>query len=236
MRSHRPVGPQGDSVQVRAQWNRVKDAPRWISDSTDSFLRELSEILDIPQWQVLTRTPTFAPWPSDSEHRLALVESLVVNFDGDDYPEDGFRVHAFAGESRSPDVAVVAGAAQTGTRSPRQHATIGFSTQRVLPLDVTSLERIVEASASIWRPLTVCDWSTAAERHAPNRHGWQIPVGHRLWVSDDVGSFEVVPDGLSARRVADGMLLSSPAEWDAQEVYDGVMSALAANGLDELPH
>lgn len=225
----------GDHIQrwsyAHTIWARTDETVEWIADATNTQLQGLSPLVGVHGW----RQPE-APWPSDVGSQRAHVAASTIRIEDREYPENGYSLWITPPEGGSPRLLIESGARHLDPRYPNHTATITFKgTERTLP-SVDVIENVVLLSARAWRPLVVCDDSEIARLHVPTRSGWEIPTGYRLWISDDVGRLDQLADGLTTQAVEGGTLLSVPAHWEPERMYESVLATLEANGLDEIPH
>ena len=82
--------------------------------------------------------------------------------------------------------------------------------------------------------------ATAAGRldHGRRRPGIRtprlVPAGYRVWISTDVGTVTETADGITARPLEGGTLITAPDEWDAATVALAVNATLDANELHDI--
>ncbi|WP_420112973.1 hypothetical protein [Pseudactinotalea sp.] len=100
--------------------------------------------------------------------------------------------------------------------------------------DLVPIQRDL-ADLQTWEPLAV-DFTTKPLYADAGRSGWDIPVGYRVWIAPEVGTFTDVADGLSACPFEGETLLSAPDDWYFLDVAEAMKATLDMNGLDEVPH
>lgn len=98
------------------------------------------------------------------------------------------------------------------------------------------VDPIVEAVVDVWEPLAGNFRDRAALKLARPTSSWQVPIGHRIWLHDSVGSISQVAPGVLVSRLGNGTLLSASDEWTTVQVVEAMRQTLSMNDIDEVPH
>lgn len=224
---------------VRAIWVAAGESPEWIATRTDALLSQLQGVFDIAHWE----TPQGQRWEGPIEMLADIVRSFVVRARptledplGEALPRSGYFVSLYgAGPRVGIDVRVSAGLISSGGRLPGHHLTIDLRESSVGGVTGEAGDFLCAAVARTWEPATL-KLSDSIVNSLARRGNWKIGVGYRVWISDEVGSFAEVADGLTSKSLAGGTLVSAPDDWPAERVVEAMTATLAANGLDEVPH
>lgn len=224
------VAWQDDQVGLRAVWARTNESVDWIAAATDTFVTGLRGLLDRPDWLHRAR----APWPAEPEAQRALVASSEVVIE-DKVFEGEYSVDLYGSPPPSPHLQVSAGGRHPGGRIPLHSAGLGFD-PRFTPLPRREVvDDLIALAVRACQPAVVTFTTTAVNKES-GRTGWQVPAGYRVWIGPEVGGISTTADGVTARPLEGGTLLSAPDDWEASAVAEAMNATLEANHLDEIPH
>jgi len=225
------VAWQHETVGLRAVWDRVNEPIEWIAAATDAFVTGVADLIDVSEWLHGGRTP----WPTDPDAQRNAVASSEVVIEGKVHPGDGYSVWLYGTRPPSPRIHVSAGSTAWGGRLPLHDAGISFDPRYTSTPPREVVDDLVALAVRAWQPLTV-NYTTTAVNAEAARSGWDVPVGYRLWISPEVGTFSEIAEGLTTRPLEGGTLLSAPDDWGYLAVAEAMRETLEANDLDEIPH
>ncbi len=223
------VAWQLEHTVATALWTRDTEPVEWIAAAIDTVVTGIHDLLDIADW----RDVHGEPWPEEREAQHRFVEARPVTVEDQVLTSRGYAVHLFGPQLPSPDLDVNAGGVGAGARIPMHSASLGFDPRYTPTPPRETVDDLVALAVRAWQPLLVA-WTTADVVQASGRHGWDVPAGYRVWISPDVGTVTETADGVTARPLEGGTLITAPDEWDAATVAHAVNATLDANGLHDI--
>jgi len=210
-------------------WDRGEEPVDWIAASTNTFVTGLTELLDLPRLRDAYRNL----WPVDEEEQRRFVHANPVTYEDEIHRERGYSVWLYGVEG-SPRLNIDAGGPRgEGGRIPLHRAGLNFDPRYTPTPPRETIDDLVALAVRAWQPLLVC-WTTTDVVQASGRHGWGVRAGYRVWISTDVGTVTETADGITARPLEGGTLITAPDEWDALRVAHAVNATLDANGLHDI--
>ena len=224
------VAWQLERTSLAIRWDRGDEPVEWIADRLGFFVTGLSELLGIDGWRDAYRNP----WPADAEGQRSFVRANPVEYENKVRPERGYSVWLYGSENPSPRLAIRAGGPRGAAgRIPLHGGGITFDPAYGPTPPRETVDDLVALAVRAWQPLLVA-WTTAAVVQESGRHGWDVPAGYRVWISPDVGTITEVADGITARPLDGGTLITAPDDWEAAAVAHAVNATLDANGLHDI--
>ena len=224
------VAWQSERIDLVITWDRGDEPVEWIAARMDVFVRGLTDLLGIHGWRDAYRNP----WPQDEEAQRRFVRSSPVVIEDEVRPEFGYSVSLYAPDAPEPSLTIDAGEPRSPEdRIPTHGGGITFDPAYGPTPPRETVDDLVALAVRAWQPQVVA-WTTASVVQESGRHGWDVPAGYRVWISSDVGTVTETADGITARPLEGGTLISAPDEWDAAMVAHAVNATLDANGLHDI--
>ncbi|WP_206673657.1 hypothetical protein [Pseudactinotalea terrae] len=220
-----------DRVAVRAIWVRANESVEWIAAATDTFVKGLRDLLDVPEWIDVTSSP----WPGEVDAQQQHVRENLVAYEGRVAVGSGCDISLYGATPPSPQLTIHAGAITPGNRIPLHYAGLGFHPQSTPLSRREVVDDLIALAVRACQPAVVTFTTTAVNKES-GRTGWQVPAGYRVWIGPEVGGISTTADGVTARPLEGGTLLSAPDDWEASAVAEAMNATLEANHLDEIPH
>lgn len=221
-----------DDVLMRCVRDVVGETPTEIAARVDTFVKLVSPFMGGAQWKV----PLGRRWTGDPAHDVASVAGLpFVNVSGAVEPQMGTVFSLTADPGMTMDLIVLAGSPYVGRRNPLVRTSLRVWNPDLI--DGGIFEALFHAMVDAWEPVAVAvGWNSPVD---PEGHtGWGVPLGHTVWLRDDVGQIRKCVDGLVAEPYRNGVTL-----WAVDNDVrfpDGVLTAISdtlrLNGIHELPH
>ena len=225
------VAWQHERSGLRAVWARNAEPVEWIAAATSTFVAGLKALIDVPEWV----HGESIPWPTEENAQRELIAISQVKYEGEIAVGAGYGLTLYGASPPSPRLTIGAGSREVGARTPMHFAGLGFNPRYTSTPPREVLDDLVAFSVRAWQPLVVNYTMTAVQAES-GRGGWHVPAGYRVWISPEMGALDEVADGLTARPMEGGTLLSVPDDWEAVAVAEAMNATLDANGLDEIPH
>lgn len=215
--------------RIRAVWLRRAESTAWIAERSGVYLDGLSRQLGVDGWDSLYLKRR---WPADVNEREQMVlEGVYREEDQTPYPSLGYTLTLNGVSPQAyAEVEVHAGHVGLGRNLPAHVLRLRLSWR--LPESPTGaqLDDLVALTVNVWEPVMV-----SFTTHELGGSDWRIEPGWRLWLRNDVGTFETLHEGVTAVELDGGTLLKAPEEWSPEQVKAAVGGTLEANGLAVLP-
>lgn len=215
-------------AHVWAGWLPRGESPETIAARVDLHARAIGDIIGAATWTISNG----ARWEGDL---AGLVSAHPVRDDeGEVDAAYGyvFSLHA-DGVTAATTMRYMCGGRIAGRRGPNNHLTIEVRPSQPHAFTGRVVDDIAISTIEAWEPAALA-FRDKETLMTARRGGWSIPVGYRTWIADSVGQVETSAEGIESRRLTGGSYLAAPDGWAADDVVDGMLQTLSANGLDKI--
>lgn len=218
-------------------WDGHPEDAESVARRTAATIQRLGVLFPVDGWRYSKRR-VWGMWPATLPEQSAWVASKVfTSQDGVPEPVRGFSLSLNQEvDGHFIDMGIRAGSNIRGGRMPANRARVTIEKRTPDPIDPSVVDPIVEAVVDVWEPLAGNFRDDTVLRLARPSTSWQVPIGHRIWLHQDIATIDQAAAGITITHRAAGTVLAAPDDWPAHQVVDAMRETLAMNNVDSVPH
>ena len=218
-------------------WDARPEDAETVARRTAATIQRLGPLFPVDGWRY-PNGRVWGMWPAVLPEQTAWVTSqMFTSQDGTPEPISGYSLSLSQEvDGVSVDVGIRAGSSIRGGRMPANRAVVTIEKGTPGPIDSAVVDPIVEGVVDAWEPLAGNFRDRAVLRLARPSTSWQVPIGHRIWLHQDIATIDQAAAGITITHREAGTVLAAPDDWPAHQVVDAMRETLAMNNVDSVPH
>ena len=218
-------------------WDGHPEDAESVARRTAATIQRLGVLFPVDGWRY-SKGRVWGMWPATLPEQSAWVASKVfTSQDGVPEPVRGFSLSLNQEvDGHFIDMGIRAGSNIRGGRMPANRARVTIEKRTPDPIDPSVVDPIVEAVVDVWEPLAGNFRDDTVLRLARPSTSWQVPIGHRIWLHQDIATIDQAAAGITITHREAGTVLAAPDDWPARQVVDAMRETLAMNNVDGVPH
>lgn len=218
-------------------WDGHPEDAESVARRTAATIQRLGVLFPVDGWRY-SKGRVWGMWPAALPEQSAWVASKVfTSQDGVPEPVRGFSLSLSQEvDGHFIDMRIRAGSSILGGRMPANRARVTIEKGTPGPIDTSVVDPIIEAVVDVWEPLAGNFRDDTVLDLALPTTSWQVPIGHRIWLHQDIATIDQVAAGITITHRETGTVLAAPDDWPAHQVVDAMRETLAMNNVDSVPH